>query len=237
MTNGARRIPDSLLERYLADALDALARARLEATLASSPEDQARLDELRADSAAFLIQHPPEPLVERFRQERQRARWWRWPALFISVLAVAAVALVTLLPPVPDFTIKGSAILVLHRKVGESSQVVSPEVPVAAGDSIRFEVKSPESGYVAVVGRDAKGVVTVYYPYGGTTAERYDAGQTVLPGAIILDDTLGREDLFVLHSTRPFGLEWALRALETGQPLKEAAPQGVSVGSTFLTKK
>lgn len=75
MTPQARRIPDTLLERYLTDALDAQTKALLEATLAESPEDRARLEELRADSAAFLIQHPPGPLVERFRQERKRARW------------------------------------------------------------------------------------------------------------------------------------------------------------------
>lgn len=56
-----RRIPDALLERYLADALSAEAKARLEATLAVSPRDQERLKELRADSEDFLLRHPFTP--------------------------------------------------------------------------------------------------------------------------------------------------------------------------------
>lgn len=69
MTAEARHIPDALLERYLTDSLDAAERARLEATLADSRQDQARLAELRADSEAFLLRHPPDSLVARFREE------------------------------------------------------------------------------------------------------------------------------------------------------------------------
>jgi hypothetical protein len=238
MTSQGRRIPDSLLERYLADALDAKTRAQLEAILADSPGDRAHLEALRADSAAFLIQHPPGPLVERFRQERQRTRRWRWPELLIPTFAAAAIALLVFLPRIiePTFTTKGPAILVLHRKTDQGSAVVSSNEPLAPGDTLRFEVKASSNGYLAVLGRDAKGVVTVYHPYGGTAAEPFETSQPVLPGAIVLDDTLGREDLYVLHSARPFALQWAIQALEQGRELQKAAPRGVTVGSTFFTK-
>jgi anti-sigma factor RsiW len=72
-----RRIPDVLLERYLADSLNAAERIRLEASLADSLQDRARLEELRTDSRAFLIQHPPAPLVARFQEEQRQGRWWR----------------------------------------------------------------------------------------------------------------------------------------------------------------
>lgn len=91
MTAGARRIPDALLERYLSDSLDAAERARLEMALADSLQDRVRLEELRSDSTAFLIQHPPAPLVARFQEERRRERWWRWLALFTAVLPVAGI--------------------------------------------------------------------------------------------------------------------------------------------------
>jgi hypothetical protein len=238
MTPQARRIPDSLLERYLADALDARTRAQLEETVASSPADRARLEELRADSAAFLIQHPPGPLVDRFRQERKRGQWWRRPELLIPVFASAALALLVLVPHIiePPYTSKGPAILVLHRKTEQGSEQVSSSVPLAPGDSIRFEVRADGSGYIAVLGRDAKGVISIYHPYGGATAAPYDVAQQQLPGAIELDDTLGREDLYVLHSPRPFALEWAVRALEQGRELRDAAPKDVTVGSTFFMK-
>jgi DNA-binding NarL/FixJ family response regulator len=72
MTSRARRIPDSLLECYLADALDAEERGRLEALLASSPEDRARLEELRKDSLEFYRQHHPEPLIASFQEAWER---------------------------------------------------------------------------------------------------------------------------------------------------------------------
>jgi hypothetical protein len=242
MTSQARRIPDSLLECYLANALDAHSKARLEMDLASSPADQARLEELRADSAALLIQHPPGPLVERFRKERKRSWWRHWPQVLVPTFAVVLIALLmfrdSIWPRVIDdpFIPKGAAILVVHRKTDQGSEEVSSSVPVAPGDTIRFEVKAAANGYLAVLGRDARGAITVYHPYGGTAAQRFNVSQPVLPGAFVLDDTLGREDLYVLHSAHPFELGWAIQALEKGRELQKVAPQGVTVGSTFFMK-
>jgi len=239
MTSYGQRIPDSLLERYLADALDELTRAHLETILASSPVDKARLKELRADSNTFLFQHPPEALVERLQQQRTRRPWWRhWPVLLAPVAAVAMVLLVLPRRPTtgPDILTKGPAILVVHRKTDQGSEVVSSGTPLVPGDSIRFEVRAAGSGFVAVLGRDARGVVTVYHPYEGTAAARFEAAQPYLPGAFVLDETLGREDLYVLTSPRPFELEWAVQALEQQWDLKGAAPKDVVVGSTFFTK-
>jgi hypothetical protein len=244
MTSQARRIPDSMLECYLADSLDALTRARLEETLASSPGDQTRLEELRADSAAFLLQHPPGPWVERLRQERKRRRWWRWPELLIPIFTVVFLALLGFHEDIRSlftfidspYTVKGSAILVVHRKTEQGSEVVRSDVPLLPGNTIRLEVKASGNGFLAVLGRDAKGVVTTYHPLEGAEAAPYDVAQPVLPGAFTLDDTLGREDLYTLTSPRPFELGWAIEALEQGRDLKSAAPKDVVVSSTYLTK-
>lgn len=67
--SSARRASDALLEQYLAGELDFTETNRLESILGSSPEDRARLEELRADSAAFLLQHPSRPAVARLFQE------------------------------------------------------------------------------------------------------------------------------------------------------------------------
>jgi hypothetical protein len=238
LTRFAGQLPEGVLERYLADALDPQAKARVEALLAVSPELRARLDELRADSAAFFVRHPPGPLVARFQEGARRRKWWRWSALLAPVLAAAAVVLLLLPHPVePWINTKGPVVLVLHRKTDSGSAPVSPEVPLAPGDNIRFEAKASASGFLAVLGKDAKGTVTVYHPYGGTAAAPYDVAQPRLEGAIELDDTLGREDVYALHSTRPFDLGWAVRALTEGRPLTEIAPEGVSVGSTSFTKQ
>lgn len=236
MTPEPRRIPDALLERYLADALSVEAKVRLETTLASSLEDQARLAELRADSAAFLLQHPPGPLVRRFQEDSRRAKWWRRPLLLAPLLAAVAAAAIVLAVQPPPYTIKGSVILVLYRKEGAGSAIVPMDGPVAPHDSLRFAVKGATDGFVAVLSRDPQGALSIYYPFGGSAAAPYDAAQPLLPGAIELDDTLGREDIYVLHSTKPFDVTWALQALRTGRPLSEAAPAGISVGHTSIVK-
>jgi hypothetical protein len=235
MTPEARRIPDALLERYLTDSLDAEEKARLEACLADSPQDRARLGELRADSAAFLIQHPPALLVSRFQEGQRRALWWRRSALLIPALAAAAVVLV-LLPPIEDpYTAKG-LVLVLHRKTETGSLQVPDGGALAPRDSVRFAVKAPVNGFVAVLSRDARGMVTVYYPFKGKTAAAYRATEPMLPGALELDDTLGPEDVYALHSTQPFELKWAVEALKAGRPLAKAAPAGISVGRASFVK-
>lgn len=95
MNAESRRVTEPLLEFYLVDSLDAEARAQVEAVLAESAADRKRLEELRAESTAFLVQHPPGPLVERF--EASQFRWWRSP-LMLLVPVLASVVLMVLLP-------------------------------------------------------------------------------------------------------------------------------------------
>jgi hypothetical protein len=240
MSTGPRRITEPELEFYLVGALDAEARARVEAVLAESEADRARLEELRAESAAFLVQHPPGPLVERFEVSQRRWRRGLMAAQLTPVLAMAAaVMLVVLFPPTEDlYTTKGGVALTLHRKRGEGSARVTPGETLLSGDLMRFEVRSEEtSGYVAVVSRDAAGVVTVYYPYEGPRAVPYDAKESVLPGAIELGDGDGEEVVYALFSSKPFTLDWAVAALKEGKDLASAAPKGVSVGhSSFVVR-
>ncbi|WP_224242293.1 MFS transporter [Hyalangium gracile] len=237
MTTGTRRIPDALLERYLTDSLQAEARTRLEATLERSPKDQQRLAELRADSAAVLLQHPSRTIVERLQKKRWRSGGWMWLALLVPAFAATAVWLVRPLPSSP-YTAKGSVILTLFYVASDGSFVpVSPDVPLAPETSLHFKVRAAASGFVAVLSRNAQGVVSVYHPYDGKEAVPFDALQPRLPVEIILDGTLGREDVYALYSTQPFELGWAMEALKRDLPLKDAAPKGVYVDHVSFTKQ
>lgn len=71
MCAGTRRVLEPLLECYLVGSLDAEARVQVEAILEVSESDRARLEELRAESAAFLVRHPPRSLVERFEASQR----------------------------------------------------------------------------------------------------------------------------------------------------------------------
>lgn len=245
MTPHPRRIPEALLERYLTDSLDAEQRARLDAALTHAPQERARLEALRADSAAFLLRNPPAPLVAKLQEPRRP--WWRSkPALLGQGLAVVAAAsllfalygesLRQLFRDDPEFTMKGSVVLGLYRKEGNSGVPVPPGSKLSPQDVLRFEVKAAASGFVAVLSLDGRGITTVYHPFEGAEAAAYDASQPVLPGAIELDDTLGHEDVYALYSPQPFELGWAVEALRQGRLLEEATSRHISVGHVSFEK-
>jgi hypothetical protein len=204
--------------------------------LAESEADRARLRELEADSAAFLVKHPPGPLVAKY--EASRRRGWRWPALVIPlVAALAAVLLLMLRPPAllgDPYAVKGDDIVL---SVYRDSGLLEPRALLVSGERIRFMVETGRAGYVAVLGFDALGIVTVYYPYDGTEAAPYDPKVPVLPGSIELDEVKGEEQVYALFSEKPFPLDWAVKALRARKPLKEAAPPGVAVGSSSFVKQ
>jgi hypothetical protein len=220
--NERRPIPDALLERYLAGDLDEARRKELEARLADSPEERARLDALRADSAAFLIKHPPGPLVA--KAEVARPRVPRWLALVLAPVATALLVFVLLRPREPDIGLKGDVALTVYRVNAEGAIArVEPGALLKAGDRVRFEVRAASDGWIAVLSRDGAGRVTVYYPYGGQAAARYSSSEPVLPGAIGLDETKGREDVWVFFSPKPFALTPYVDTLTSGGSPSAAA--------------
>jgi hypothetical protein len=104
---------------------------------------------------------------------------------------------------------------------------------VHPGDSIEFEVRAGAAGFVAVVSRDPRGEVTVYYPFGGHAAAPYDPRSPILPGAIALDDVLGRETVWAIWRDKPFDLALIVQAVHAGR-----APDGEGkVASTEWRKE
>lgn len=213
-----RRIPDALLERYLAQDLAAEARADVEAKLAASASERARLEELRADSAAYLIKHPPGPLLAKAGLDKPaRPRWW----LVLAPLgAVACLALVVLAvrEREPDSQVKGGLVLSVfrQREGGAAAERLPSGATLSSGDRVRFEVRAPADGWVAVLSRDGAGRVTVYYPDHGRQAAPYTTSAALLPGATGLDDTRGPEQVWAVHGASPFALDPLVKALEAG---------------------
>jgi len=242
MSQGTRRIQDAVLEMYLASALDDSARARVEAALADSEVDRARLAELRADSEAFLLHHPPAAFAARLEPARRKEerRWLPW--LGAALAASAAVFGGVLLRPVadtsgPEYVAKGGVVLTVYRRGAEGGVPVRTDEALGQGDALQFEVKAGTRGYVAVLSRDGAGHVTVYYPYGGDAAAAYVPDQPLLPGAIELDGTPGTEELYALFSPEPFTLGAAVKALESGAALEPGLPATVRVARASLAKR
>jgi hypothetical protein len=240
MNEGKRQIRDALLERYLADALDVSTRANIETVLKTSEADQMRLSELRADSAAFLTQHPPGPLVARFEGNQFRLRRWRFLSYSVATVVCAAAALLLYFKRSAEdsFGAKGAVGLSVYKKAADGALEVGPDTTLSAGDEIRFKIEAPAARYVAVISRDAQGNVTVYYPFRGLAAEPYEPANSLLPAAVSLDAVTGNEDLYALAGPDPFRVESVVDALKSGRPLQPPAlPAGVSFAHTTLLKR
>jgi hypothetical protein len=232
-----RAYTDVELERLLAGDLPAARAAELEAKATAA--DRARLDELRADNAAFLAGVDVAAEVRAIGKKlgviepdrRGRATWWRWLWAGGALAAAAAVVLVIALrrdgERVDDIGIKGADIaLVIHTEHGRlaTGDAVDP------GTKIRFEIATPPQGFVAVVGVDGAGQTTVYFPYGKRDAAPAQPG--LLPGAIQLDATPGAERFYAVYAARPFAIDAVAPALHGG-----ALPPGFASAEVVLQKR
>ena len=236
-----RRFTDLELERELAGDLPSERGFAEHATEA----DRARLAELAGEHEAFLRGIDVDAEVRRIEQRVARAApekrpaWWRWLVPAGALAAAATVALVVLRrgdtpqPVVDDLQVKGDEIaLVVHVATETGSRRVSSGDEVRPGDKLRFEINALKPGYVAVVGIDGSGTLSIYHPGNGTGPIAFDPQARVLPGAIRLDATPGDERFFAIYSPTPFAFDTVLPALEENRAL----PPGVSKAEVVLKK-
>jgi hypothetical protein len=236
-----RRFTDVELERELAGDLPATRDFARQAPDA----DRARLAELRAEHEAFLRSVDVDMEVKRIQQRVARATpekkmWWRWlvPA---SALAAAATVLLVLLrrgdtptKPDDDLQVKGDEIsLIVHLATEGGSRRLTSGDTVAPGDKVRFEVNAVKAGYIAVVGIDGSGALSIYHPGNGTGPIAFDPQARLLPGAIALDATPGDERFYAIYSPTPFAFDAVLPTLEENRPL----PPGLSKAEVVLHKR
>ena len=222
-----RKFTDLELERSLAGDLSPARQRALEAEATAA--DKARLDELRAEHAAFLGSVDVDNEVRRIEQrvEREtpaRPAWLRWLAP-IGALAAAAAALLIIMKvrggkpdnvPVidDDLTTKGSDITLVIHMAGAPQPLASGD-SVSPGARLRFEVPGTRKGFVAIVGVDGTGATSVYYPFGGTNAAPLGLDR-LLPGAIQLDATPGDEHFYALFSEHAFAIPAVISPLPPG---------------------
>jgi hypothetical protein len=237
-----RRFTDVELERHLAGELPADRDFDKQAT----DGDRARLAELRAEHEAFLRSVDVDMEVKRIQQRVARAQpekraWWRWLVPASALAAAAAVLLVFLRrgdgptkDPGDDIQVKGDDItLIVHLATASGSKQLASGDEVAPGDKLRFEINAAKPGYIAVVGIDGSGELSVYYPGNGTGPMAFDPKARLLPGAIALDATPGDEKFYALYSATPFAFDTALPAIEDNGTL----PPGVTKAEVVLHKK
>jgi len=150
MNAESRRVTDPLLEFYLVESLDAEARAQVEAVLAESAADRKRLQELRAESAAFLVQHPPGPLVERF--EASQLRWWRSPLMLLVPVLASVVLMVLLLGSEADKA-HANALEALRQQQAADAHAQEARKQLEAADAHAREALRQKKNFVALLAR------------------------------------------------------------------------------------
>jgi len=244
---GDRQLTDLELERLIAGDFPAARTAELEAK--ATEADHARREELKAEHAAFLgtvdvdaeVRAIGKKMAKLEPEKRPAASWWRW--IFAGgALAAAAAALLVFVgrrgpqdPNAAAIGIKGDSItLVVHAANDAGSRMLTSGDSITPGTRIRFEVGAPKRGYVTVIGFDARGATTVYYPFGGAQAAVYDpATGGLLPGAIAVDATPGAEKYFAVFSEQPFSVE----QVAAGVQGLGAFPKGMSHAEVVLEKQ
>jgi Domain of unknown function (DUF4384) len=211
-------LSDFLFDRLIASDLAGDAAAEdVRAHLASCARCRNRLAEFEAVEAPAFGSVFAQSLERKPRREAAR---WTLPAIALAAAAVLVVsARVQRNAESPAATrTKGllSLDLVLRRTSGEVTRPAQGET-VFPGDALRFEVTAARGGFVAVLGLDAAGAVTVYAPVSESTSHLEAGAPTVLPGSVVADSTLGPERIVAVLCTKLTALDHlrqaALRAL------------------------
>jgi len=237
-----RQLTDLELERHLAGDLPEVRTKLLEA----SEPDRKRLAELRAEHEAFLRSVDVDNEVLRIQQRVQRPEtkrsWWlRWLVPMGALAAAAAAVLVFVRrgsegpkPGEDDMQVKGDDItLLVHVATSDGSRRVSNGDTVHVGDRVRFEINAGKPGYVAVLGIDGTGMVSIYYPEAAADPAAFDPHVRLVPGAIELDATPGDERFYAFYSRSSFDVYQVMNALRGGAP----TPPGVSRAEVVLHKQ
>jgi hypothetical protein len=134
---------------------------------------------------------------------------------------------------------KGSARIDFFVKSGATVRPGAPGEVVHAGDALRFVVPRAESRYLVILGRDSRGLSSVYFP-AGPEGERVPAAAEpigsglALPSSVLLDDAPGSERLYAVFCSEPPSVAELARALEKSAEL--AVRDGCELVETHVTK-
>jgi len=219
-------LSDLRLDQLLSGELSGEREQRVRAHLATCARCQDRQLELSADRAAFVQKELSFDALFASRRAtvvgvrpglaRGGASRWRSPvlagALTLSAALVAlGVGLGRLQPssdsPAGETSLgtrsKGSgATISFVVKRGSESFWGEPGQVLAPGDELRFAVSSDRLLYAGVWGVDALGKTSAYH--GSPELAKVEAGhRQPLPGAVVLDASLGEERLVAVFCAKP----------------------------------
>lgn len=170
-----------------------------------------------------------------------------WLVTASALAAAAAIALAIGTPWTPSVpsardttssgtrTKGGPASLGWVVRRGEHVFAGRPEQPLRAGDAVRFSVSAREPVYVAVLGLDPTGRLSVYYP-DGEQLSKIEAGRDqLLPAAIEWDGATGAEQLYAVFCANAVALAPVRDAIQRSSDAP-ALPRGCSIEHATLNE-
>lgn len=176
----------------------------------------ARVEQRLADQRAARAADAPTPVAPK-PTLMETLRGWLWPGLTLAAGAAAVFIYLyrppnPALPPIDVVTVKGTMGVEVFRARGDAVEAVLSGAQFAAGDSLRFKptgLPVDPGGHVLVIGVGPDGARFGFAPAGATRAVPVSGLEPdgALPGASVLDDTVGRTWAHVVWCPRAFGLE------------------------------
>ena len=215
------------VERHLAVCLQC--RERAEAT----KREEARFLE-RYSFSLGSVPSAPLPVAALPRQRRQPlSRCWLWAPAATVLVAAAGYLIVPLGstphsptgptgPSAPSIATRTKGAVSVGFVVKRGGEILLGEdaMKVRSGDRLRFFFQLQRTGHVAILSRDARSVVTEYYPGTGQSRAVAAGPRSYLDSSVELDGTLGQERLWALVCQRPFDTAPLLDVLQRGETLE-----------------
>lgn len=239
-------IPDIALERYRLGELEPADRRTIAERLAVDDALRARLAALEQSDRQIAGRFPAAEMAEairrraaledrpadaRRRERGQRPAWRTWlvPAVATAAgVCFVAVAASTWIrrPSIDDTTVKGgNATLVVHRRLGESSEELRRGAAARQGDQVRIGYRAAGHAYGAILSVDGRGTITQHLPRtGDRAASLRPSGTVFLDFAYELDDAPRWEIFFFVTSDAPFDLGPVRRAVQRAAAAASSPP-------------
>jgi hypothetical protein len=245
--NGSSCLSELRLDQLLAGELEPAALAASERHLAGCTHCTARRAAREEERRLFRASFPPlrlpatQPAPPLAASRRRRWLWLGSGGL--AAAAAATLLFVQVRGGDGEETVTGKGVQLLRYYVrdaaagsvrqGRPLEVVHPRDQLRFG----FDGAAVAGRRVALLGRDAAGKVTAYFPDASPAAAPLPpTADGLLPYSIALDQTLGRETIYALYCRDPVALAPLLAALARSEAAV-AWPPGCQVERLQLDKK
>ncbi len=138
----------------------------------------------------------------------QGKAWWRRLLPAATMAAGLAAAAFVLIPKSADqgARTKGGFSMSLFVQGADGVGVPHAGQALHPRDRVRLQVASAEAGYLTVLGIDERKQVSVYFPAGPQAAAVPAGAADLLPTAIELDESLGREVVVAVRCPTPIAV-------------------------------